>query len=383
VATLRRQRPERTSFPRKRESTAAESDEVAATLRRQTAAILHRQGDKTMIDLSTTYHGLNLRNPLVVSASPLAEELRNLRRMEDSGAAAIVLPSLFEEQINIESTELNHFLQQGTESFAESLTYFPDMTGYNLGPDGYCEHVRRAKAAVGIPIIASLNGSSIGGWTQYARKIQEAGADALELNIYYIPTRTDQAGGEVEKLYCDLVAMVKSSLHIPVAVKVSAYFSSLAHMAKRLDQAGADALVLFNRFYQPDFDIENLEVVPNLLLSTSHELLLRLNWVAILFGHVKADLAVTGGVHTAADVLKAMMAGARVVAMASALLRNGIGHLATLRRDMLAWMEEHEYQSIRQMQGSMSQQAVADPAAFQRANYVRVLSSYSMKGVPL
>ena len=336
-----------------------------------------------MIDLSTTYLGLNLKNPLVVSASPLSEELRNLRRMEDSGAAAVVLPSLFEEQINVESSELNQFLQQGTESFAESLTYFPDMTGYNLGPDSYCEHVRRAKAAVGIPIIGSLNGASLGGWIQYAKKIQEAGADALELNIYYIPTSTGTTGAEVEKLYRDLVSAVKSSLRIPVAVKISAYFSSLANMAKRLEQAGADALVLFNRFYQPDFDLENLEVVPNLLLSTSHELLLRLNWVAILFGQIKPDLAITGGVHTAADVLKAMMAGARVVEMASALLRNGIGHLATLRKDMLAWMEEHEYESIRQMQGSMSQRAVADPAAFQRANYVRVLSSYSMKGVPM
>jgi dihydroorotate dehydrogenase (fumarate) len=336
-----------------------------------------------MIDLSTTYHGLNLKNPLVVSASPLAEDLRNLRRMEDSGAAAIVLPSLFEEQINIESTELDHFLQQGTESFAESLTYYPDMTGYNLGPDGYCEHVRRAKETVAVPIIGSLNGSSAGGWIQYARKIQDAGADALELNIYYIPTSTEQKGEEVEQVYCDLVSAVKSSLRIPVAVKVSAYFSSLPNMAKRLEQAGADALVLFNRFYQPDFDLENLEVVPNLLLSTSHELLLRLNWVAILFGHIKADLAVTGGVHTATDVLKAMMAGARVVALTSALLHDGIGHLATLRNDMLAWMEDHEYKSIRQMQGSMSQRAVADPAAFQRANYVKVLSSYSMKRVPM
>jgi dihydroorotate dehydrogenase (fumarate) len=336
-----------------------------------------------MIDLSTTYHGINLKNPLVVSASPLAEELKNLRRMEDSGAAAIVLPSLFEEQINIEGRVLDQFLQQGTESFAESLTYFPDLTGYNLGPEGYCEHVRRAKAAVSIPIIASLNGSSIGGWIDYAKKIQDAGADALELNIYYIPTSVDQTSEEVEKLYCDLVSAVKSSLKIPVAVKIGAYFSSLANMAKRFDDAGADALVLFNRFYQPDFDIDNLEVVPNLMLSTSHELLLRLNWVAILFGHIKADLCVTGGVHTASDVLKAMMAGARVVALTSALLRNGIGHLATLRNDMLAWMEEHEYLSIRQMQGSMSQKSVADPSAFQRANYVRVLSSYSMKGVPL
>jgi dihydroorotate dehydrogenase (fumarate) len=336
-----------------------------------------------MIDLSTTYHGLKLKNPLVVSASPLSEDLNNLRRMEDSGAAAIVLPSLFEEQINIESSELDHFLQQGTESFAESLTYYPDLTGYNMGPDGYCEHVRRAKDAVAIPIIGSLNGSSAGGWIQYARKIQDAGADALELNIYYIPTSTEQKGEKVEQVYCDLVSAVKSSLHIPVAVKISAYFSSLPNMAKRLEQAGADALVLFNRFYQPDFDLENLEVVPNLLLSTSHELLLRLNWVAILFGHIKADLAVTGGVHTATDVLKAMMAGARVVALTSALLHDGIGHLATLRSDMLTWMEDHEYKSIRQMQGSMSQRAVADPAAFQRANYVRVLSSYSMKRVPM
>jgi len=336
-----------------------------------------------MIDLSTTYHGILLKNPLVVSASPLAEELGNLRRMEDSGAAAVVFPSLFEEQIAIESSALNNSLQQGTESFAESLTYHPDLTGYNLGPEGYCEHLRRAKAAVGIPIIGSLNGSTVGGWTEYAKKIQDAGADALELNIYYIPTSTDGTGEEVEKLYCDLVTMVKSTVRIPVAVKIGAYFSSLPNMAKRLDKAGADALVLFNRFYQPDFDLENLEVVPNLLLSTSHELLLRLNWVAILFGHVKADLAVTGGVHTAADVLKAMMAGARVVAMTSALLRNGIGHLATVRREMVAWMEEHEYQSIRQMQGSMSQRSVPDPAAFQRANYVRVLSSYSMKQVPM
>jgi dihydroorotate dehydrogenase (fumarate) len=335
-----------------------------------------------MIDLTTTYHGLNLKNPLVVSACPLSEDMGNLRRMEDSGAAAIVMPSLFEEQINVESAELDLFLQQGTESFAESLTYFPDMTGYNLGPDGYCEHVRRAKAALGIPVIGSLNGSSMGGWIQYAKQIQDAGADALELNIYYIPTSVDLTGDEVEKLYCNLVSKVKASVHIPVAVKIGAYFSSLPNMAKSLEQAGADALVLFNRFYQPDFDLDNLEVVPNLLLSSSHELLLRLTWVAILFGHIKPDIAITGGVHSAADVLKAMMAGSRVVGLTSALLRNGIGHLATLRKDLLAWMEEHEYESIRQMQGSMSQRAVADPAAFQRANYVRVLSSYSLKRVP-
>jgi dihydroorotate dehydrogenase (fumarate) len=332
-----------------------------------------------MIDLSTEYLGLTLKNPLVVSASPLSENLGNLQRMEDSGAAAVVLESLFEEQIKLESDLLDRSLQQGTESFPESLTYFPNMTRYNLGPEGYLEHLRRAKATVSIPVIGSLNGASAGGWIAYAKKIQDAGADALELNIYYIPTDPEMPGIEVEQIYCDLVAQVKASVRIPVAVKLGAYFSSMPNMAKRLDHAGADALVLFNRFYQPDFDLENLEVVPNLILSTPHELLLRLNWVAILYGHLKADLAVTGGVHTALDVLKAMMAGARVAMMTSALLRNGIGHLATLRSDLLAWMEQHEYESIRQMQGSMSQQSVADPAAFQRANYVRVLSSYAQK----
>jgi dihydroorotate dehydrogenase (fumarate) len=299
--------------------------------------------------------------------------------MEDCGASAIVLTSLFEEQIHVESNTLDTFLQQGTESFAESLTYFPDMTGYNLGPEGYLEHLRRAKQAVRVPIIGSLNGSSTGGWLNYAKKIQDAGADALELNIYFIPTDADMTGTEVEQLYALLVSQVKASIRIPVAVKIGAYFSSLPHMARRLNQAGADALVLFNRFYQPDFDMENLEVVPNLILSTPHELLLRLNWLAVLFGRIKADLAVTGGVHTAEDVLKSMMAGARVAMMTSALLKNGIGHLATVRAGLLRWMEEHEYESIQQMQGSMSQQSVKDPSAFQRANYVKVLSSYSLK----
>jgi len=237
-----------------------------------------------MIDLTTKYLGMKLKNPLLVSASPLSEDLGNIRRMEDSGAAAIVLTSLFEEQIHVEGNTLDHFLDQGTESFAESLTYFPDLTGYNLGPDGYLEHLRRAKQAAGIPIIGSLNGSSTGGWIDYAKKIQEAGADALELNIYLIPTDAEMSGADVEKVYADLVSAVKASLRIPVAVKIGAYFSSLPNTARRLDQAGADALVLFNRFYQPDFDLENLEVVPNLILSTPHELLLRLNWVAVLYG---------------------------------------------------------------------------------------------------
>ena len=331
-----------------------------------------------MIDLTTKYLGMKLKNPLVVSPSPLSEDLGNIRRMEDSGAAAVVLTSLFEEQIRVESNTLDQFLQQGTESFAESLTYFPDLTGYNLGPEGYLEHLRRAKQAVRIPIIGSLNGSSTGGWIDYAKKIQEAGADALELNIYLIPTNAEMTGEEVEQVYADLVSQVKASLRIPVAVKIGAYFSSLPNAARRLDRAGADALVLFNRFYQPDFDLENLEVVPNLILSTPHELLLRLNWVAVLYGKIQADLAVTGGVHTGKDVLKAMMAGARVAMMTSALLKNGIGHLAAVQAELLKWMEEHEYDSIQQMQGSMSQRAVADPSAFQRANYIKVLSSYSL-----
>lgn len=335
-----------------------------------------------MIDLSTNYLGLELKNPLVVSASPLSEELDNIRRMEDAGAAAVVLHSLFEEQITLESQWLDRHLSAGTESFAESLTYFPDMTSYNLGPEGYLDHLRKAKQAVGIPVIGSLNGISMGGWTEYAKKIEEAGADALELNIFYISTDTEMSGELVEQRYCELAAHVKASVKIPVAVKLGLYFSSMPNLAKRLDAAGVDALVLFNRFYQPDFDLENLEVVPNLILSTPYELLLRLHWVAILYGHVKADLAVTGGVHSAKDVLKAMMAGARVAMMTSALLKHGIQHLTGVRSELLAWMEEHEYESIHQMQGSMSQRAVADPAAFVRANYVKVLSSYALRGSP-
>ncbi len=332
-----------------------------------------------MIDLTTKYLGMTLKNPLVVSASPLSEELGNIQRMEDAGAAAVVLPSLFEEQIHVESNTLDQFLSQGTESFAESLSYMPNMAGYHLGPDGYLEHLRRTKQSVKIPVIGSLNGVSTGGWVGYAKKIEEAGADALELNIYFVSTDPDMTGAQVEQNYVDLVAQVRASIRIPVAVKIGPYFSSLPNMAKRLSQAGADALVLFNRFYQPDFDLENLEVVPNLILSTPHELLLRLNWVAILYGKISADMAVTGGVHTGVDVLKSMMAGARVAMMTSALLRNGIGHLATVQTELRKWMEEHEYESIHQMQGSLSQRAVADPSAFQRANYVKVLSSYAMK----
>jgi dihydroorotate dehydrogenase (fumarate) len=332
-----------------------------------------------MPDLSTSYLGLALRSPLVVSASPLCEDIGNIRRMEDAGAAAVVLHSLFEEQIALESHHLDRYLSHGTESFAESLTYLPDMVSYNLGPDGYLEHIRQAKAAVDIPVIGSLNGVSTGGWISYAQKIQEAGADALELNIYYIPTDPEMAGSQVEQRYVELARHVKAAVSIPVAVKLGHAFSAMANVARQLDQAGVGALVLFNRFYQPDFELESLEVVPNLTLSSPYELLLRLHWVAILYGHVRADLAVTGGVHTAQDVLKAMMAGARVAMMTSALLKHGIEILKVVHANLSAWMEAHEYASIRQMQGSMSYRSVADPAAFERANYMRVLSSYVLR----
>lgn len=334
-----------------------------------------------MLDLTTNYMGLTLKNPLVVSPSPLCEHIGNILRMEDAGASAVVLHSLFEEQIALESEELNEFLSAGTESFAESLSYFPDMTRYNLGPDGYLEHIRKAKQAVNIPIIASLNGVSTGGWIKYAQEMEQAGADALELNIFYLANDPALTSEQVEELYVGLVSHVKASIRIPVAVKLGPYFSAMANMAKRLDDAGADALVLFNRFYQPDFDLETLEVVPNLQLSTSHELLLRLHWIATLFGQIKADMALTGGVHSAQDVLKAMMAGAKVAMMTSVLLRNGINHFETVLSDMKAWMEENEYESVHQMQGSMSRRSVANPSAFSRANYMKVLSSYTMKTV--
>ncbi len=335
-----------------------------------------------MIDLSTTYLGLTLRNPLVVSASPLGEDLVYIRQMEDVGAAAVVLPSLFEEQLILESQGLSHQLDRGTESFPEALSYFPDMADYNLGPDGYLELIRQAKAAVQIPVIASLNGTHAGDWARFARDMQAAGADAIELNVYWIPTDPALSAADVEQRYGDLVRQVRAAVQIPMAVKLSPYFSAPAHLARRLSVAGANGLVLFNRFYQPDFDLDELRVVPSLTLSNSHELLLRLHWVAILYGRVNADLAVTGGVHTATDVLKAMMAGARVAMMTSALLQHGIAHLGWVRARMLRWMEEHEYESIRQMQGSMSQRAVADPAAFERANYMKVLRSYATRETP-
>ena len=332
-----------------------------------------------MIDLTTKYLGMELRNPIVASASPLSESLDNIRRLEDHGIGAIVLPSLFEEQLDIESETVDSDLSRGAEEFAEAVTYFPDLMTYNLGPDGYLNLIHKAKASVRVPIIASLNGVSPRGWIRYAREMEQAGADAIELNIYSLVADPGRTGSEVEQDYCDLVGVVTHSVQVPVAVKLSHFFTAAANMAKRLDASGADALVLFNRFYQPDLDIETLEVVPSLTLSHPTELLLRLHWVAIIFGHVKADLAITGGVHSATDIVKSVMVGARVAMMASALLKNGITYLDSVRADLVRWMEEHEYSSIGQMCGSMSQQNVPDPTAFERANYMKVLSSYSLR----
>jgi len=328
------------------------------------------------MDLSTTYLGLRLKNPLVPSASPLSRTLDGIKRMEDAGAAAIVMYSLFEEQIHHEAAELDHYLSYGTQSFAEALTYFPEATEYNLGPDEYIEHIRKAKEAVDIPIIGSLNGISTGGWIDYAKKIQDAGASALELNVYYIPTDPKLTGEAVEQRYLDVLKAVKSSVKIPVAMKLSPFFSSMANMALRLDAAGADGLVLFNRFYQPDLDIEALEVVPNVTLSTSHAIRMPLRWVAVLFGKVKASLAATSGVHGARDVVKLLMAGADVTQICSALLMHGPGRIAEILQELDRWLVEHEYVSVKQMRGSMSQKSVADPSAFERANYMKALNRY-------
>src|SRR5579883_155048 len=331
------------------------------------------------IDLSTTYLGLKLKNPLVASSSPMCEHLDNVRRLEDAGAAAVVLHSLFEEQIELEADELDRSFAQGAELSAEAVTHFPELTRRVMGPEQYLTHIAKCKQAVKIPVIASLNGTTKGGWIGYARQMEQAGADALELNIYYIPVDPKRTGEQVEQQYVELVQAIKGEVKIPVAVKLGPYFSSPANMAKKLDAAGANALVLFNRFYQPDYDLEALEVVPNLVLSSPHELLLRLHWTAVLYGQIKADLALTGGVHTATDVIKAMMAGAKVAMMTSALLKRGINYLDTLATELLIWMGEHEYDSIKQMQGSMSRNAVPQPGAFERANYMKVLGSYAMR----
>jgi dihydroorotate dehydrogenase (fumarate) len=327
------------------------------------------------MDLTTNYLGLKLRTPLVVSASPLSEDMDNIKSMADSGASAIVLYSLFEEQLRQDRLELSRRLENGTDSFAEALSYFPEPDEFRLGPEEYLKHIAAAKKAVKIPIIASLNASSNGGWTSYAKQIQQAGADALELNIYYIPTNLELTGTEVELTYLDILKAVKAEVTIPVAVKLSPFFSSFANMAKRLDQAGANGLVLFNRFYQPDIDLETLEVKPDILLSTPMAMRLPLRWIALLHGRINASLAATSGIHRASDVLKMLMAGADVTMLCSTLLRHGIPKISAIERDMVIWMKEHDYKSVRQLKGSMSQKNCAEPAAFERAQYMKAICS--------
>jgi dihydroorotate dehydrogenase (fumarate) len=319
---------------------------------------------------------MTLRSPLVASASPLSEEIDNIKRMEEAGAGAVVLYSLFEEQLTLQQYELHHHLTFGTESFAEAPTYFPEPAQFHIGPEGYLEHIRRAKEAVDIPIIASLNGTTLSGWTDFARLMEQAGANALELNVYYIPTDPHRTGADVEQQYLDILTTVKAAVAIPVAMKLSPFFSNMANMAKRLDAARVDGLVLFNRFYQPDIDLEALEVTPNVLLSTPQALRLPLRWIAILYGRIQANLAATSGIHSAADVLKMIMAGANVTMMASALLRNGIGYLHTVEEGVRQWMQEHECESVKQIRGSLSQIHCADPSAFERAQYMKALTTY-------
>lgn len=328
------------------------------------------------MDLTTTYMGLRLKNPLVPSSSPLMRNKDDIRRMEDAGAAAIVLHSLFEEQILRESQMLDSYLTQGTDTFAEALSYFPEAPAYQTGPEAYLEHVSWAKRSLDIPVIASLNGVSTGGWITYASELEKAGADALELNVYYLPTDMELGGEEVEQIYLDVLKDVKTAVSIPVAMKLSPYFSSMANMGKKLGDAGADGLVLFNRFYQPDLDPETLEIVPHLVLSNSNELRLPLRWIAILYGRVPSDLALTTGIHNVEDILKGLMAGASATMMTSELLQHGVNRIGELLIGLETWLIEHEYDSVAQMQGSLSQINCAEPAAFERANYMRVLNSY-------
>lgn len=333
------------------------------------------------MDLTTIYMGMQLRSPLVPSASPLSEDIDNIQRMEEAGAAAVVMHSLFEEQLRLESYELHHYLTHGTESFPEALTYFPDSMNFRVGPEAYLEHIYKAKQKVNIPIIASLNGSSVGGWINYAQQIQQAGADALELNIYYVPTDMELTSIEIEQTYLDILNAIKAIVTIPVAVKLSPYFTNLANMAKRLDEAGADALVLFNRFYQPDINLNILEVEPNVLLSTPHSLRLPLRWIAILYGRIHSDLAATSGIHRGEDVIKMLLAGAKITMICSVLLRHGINHIRIIEQEICQWMQKHEYASVKQMQGSISQRHCPNPSAFERAQYMRSLATYKPEWV--
>jgi len=332
-----------------------------------------------MTSLSTNYLNLELKNPLIASASPLSKKLDNIKRLEDAGIAAVVMYSLFEEQITHESNALDYFLNRGTESYAEALTYFPEMDNYNIGPDNYLELITKIKSHVEIPIIGSLNGISSGGWVEYAKKIEQAGADALELNIYYIPTETKISSGEIEIAQIELVTDVRAKISIPLAVKLSPYYSALPNFAERLVNSGANSLVLFNRFYQPDIDINTLEVNPSLELSNSYDLRLPLRWVAILYDRIKADLALTSGVHNEQDVIKAMMAGANVVEIASELIEKGPKRIPEILQGIENWLVEYEYKSIEQMRGSMSHKSVREPAAFERANYMKALQTFDSR----
>jgi dihydroorotate dehydrogenase (fumarate) len=329
------------------------------------------------MNLTTTYLGLTLRTPLVPSASPLSEKLDNLKQMEDAGASAVVLHSLFEEQIRADRTEIEDRLAQGTQSYAEALTYFPAPREFAAGPDAYLESLARAKQSLGIPVIASLNGTTFGGWTATSRQIEEAGADALELNIYSVPTDADSSAEDIEQSYLTIVAAVKAQVKIPIAVKLSPFFTNLTHFARRLERHGADGLVLFNRFYQPDINLDDAEVVPQAQLSTSSALLLPLRWIAMLHHRVEMSLAGTSGVHRGSDALKLLMAGADVTMMCSALMRHGIGHLQTVEREMTEWMEQHEYESVEQLKGRLSQEKCPNPVAFERAQYVRAVGVFS------
>ena len=332
-----------------------------------------------MINLKTNYLGLPLKGPIVVASTPLSESLDNVRRMEDSGAAAIVLTSLFEEQLALESGALDADLSRGTESFAESLDFLPEQADYRMTHEVYLEHVRHCKEAVEIPIIASLNGATTGGWVRFARAMEQAGADAIELNTYALATDRNQTSSEMELQLLELTDEVCRAVRVPVAVKLSQSFTSLPHLAARLEDAGASAVVLFNRFYQPDFDIETLEVRPTLHFSTPAELLPRLHWAAILYGHLKADIAITGGVHTAEDVLKAVMAGGTVAMMASALHIHGIEHIGRVLADVEYWLAKREYASLAETRGCLSRRSVPDTSPFDRGNYIKTLSSYSLR----
>ena len=335
-----------------------------------------------MSDLRTTYMGLELRHPVVASAGPISQTLDGIRRLEDAGAAAVVMFSLFEEQIRHENAAFEHLMAAGTESFAESLSYFPEIDDYPVGPEPYLDLVRRASEATDIPIIGSLNGVTSEGWIDYARRIEQAGAAALELNVYYIPADLRTSAREVEQRYLDVIAAVKDSVRIPVAMKLSPFFSAFGEMARRLVEAGADGLVLFNRFYQPDFDLDSLEVLPNLELSRPSEIRLPLLWIAILHGRIGASLAASRGVHGRDEVVKYLLAGADVVMTTSALLKNGPQHIGTLVDGLCEWMAERDFASLEQMKGVMSQRNVADPSAFERANYIRVLESYQHPYLP-